>query len=74
MAVSWLLVIIGWAEPFNVSPIPARDTFMSIIYSQTQRYLLATTLTAVLEATTTQNDNLMIPIFFWSVQTLFTPV
>jgi dolichol kinase len=38
--------------------------------AQPIRYLICVTLSGLLEATSTQNDNLVIPIFFWACQSL----
>lgn len=37
---------------------------------QLSRYALATTLAGLLEACSTQNDNLIIPIFMWAMVSL----
>lgn len=37
---------------------------------QAPRYLLATVLSGLLEAVSAQNDNLVVPIYFWSLLSL----
>ena len=65
-----LLVLIGLLRTLFGRPFLSSNEISSPS-GKTSRYLLCVTLTGLLEATSTQNDNLVIPIFFWACQSLF---
>lgn len=49
-----------------------RFTLLMDSTNQLSKYALATALAALLEATSAQNDNLIIPIYMWSLLSLFS--
>lgn len=63
-----LLRAIGLVAHFSVScPVLDISREQADLAIQSTRYLIATTAAGLLEAMSAQNDNLVIPIFFWSV-------
>jgi dolichol kinase len=68
-----LLRVSGIVEPFSVSRPQLASmlaVYLNLSFCQIPRYLLATTMAGLLEAVSAQNDNLIIPIFFWSLLSL----
>jgi dolichol kinase len=76
---AWLLRLVGLVPYFSVSRLspPAFASYSRVALTrslpaiQLGRYFIAVILSALFEAASSQNDNLVIPIYLWSVVALF---
>ena len=68
---AWLMRLVRVVDSFSVSTPARRPCVLRLIVRwQLARYTLATSLTALLEASSRQNDNVVIPLYMWSLQSL----
>lgn len=72
---AWILRLFRLVDNFSVSllvecVVTGRTDYSNACKKQMPRYLLAVTLSGLFEAASAQNDNLVIPLYMWSIVAL----